>query len=147
MLFIVYDWSVMFFIDVGNACILFFFVYVGVPVCYVLLHVCGGSLYVMFFFMYVGGCLYVMFFFVYVGGSLCVILFHMYVDHLYICPHVCYILCHPWYQDSSGMSLCMLAAAGGQNDILRLLIRKGVRVNGRQNTGTTALMHAAEKVP
>ncbi|KAG7256019.1 hypothetical protein CRUP_008897 [Coryphaenoides rupestris] len=47
--------------------------------------------------------------------------------------------------DSSGMSLCMLAAAGGQNDILRLLIRKGVRVNGRQNTGTTALMHAAEK--
>ena len=49
-------------------------------------------------------------------------------------------------QDSSGMSLCMLAAAGGQDDILRLLIKKGVRVNGRQKNGTTALMHAAEKV-
>ncbi|KAK0144745.1 M-phase phosphoprotein 8 [Merluccius polli] len=47
--------------------------------------------------------------------------------------------------DSSGMSLSMLAAAGGQDDILRLLIRKGVRVNGRQKNGTTALMHAAEK--
>ncbi|CAL8267292.1 unnamed protein product [Lota lota] len=48
-------------------------------------------------------------------------------------------------EDSSGMSLSMLAAAGGQDDILRLLIRKGVRVNGRQKNGTTALMHAAEK--
>ncbi|KAK1902487.1 M-phase phosphoprotein 8 [Dissostichus eleginoides] len=47
--------------------------------------------------------------------------------------------------DSSGMSLSMLAAAGGQDDILRLLIRKGVKVNGRQKNGTTALMHAAEK--
>lgn len=44
------------------------------------------------------------------------------------------------------MSLSMLAAAGGQDDILRLLIKKGVRVNGRQKNGTTALMHAAEKV-
>lgn len=44
------------------------------------------------------------------------------------------------------MSLSMLAAAGGQDDILRLLIRKGVRVNSRQHNGTTALMHAAEKV-
>lgn len=44
------------------------------------------------------------------------------------------------------MSLSMLAAAGGQDDILRLLIRKGVRVNNRQKNGTTALMHAAEKV-
>ncbi|KAF0026792.1 hypothetical protein F2P81_021529 [Scophthalmus maximus] len=43
------------------------------------------------------------------------------------------------------MSLSMLAAAGGQDDILRLLIKKGVRVNGRQKNGTTALMHAAEK--
>ncbi|XP_061647686.1 M-phase phosphoprotein 8 isoform X5 [Phyllopteryx taeniolatus] len=48
-------------------------------------------------------------------------------------------------EDVSGMSLSMLAAAGGQDDILRLLIRKGVRVNGRQKNGTTALMHAAEK--
>lgn len=44
------------------------------------------------------------------------------------------------------MSLSMLAAAGGHDDILRLLIRKGVRVNNRQKNGTTALMHAAEKV-
>lgn len=44
------------------------------------------------------------------------------------------------------MSLSMLAAAGGQDDILRLLIKKGVKVNGRQKNGTTALMHAAEKV-
>lgn len=56
-----------------------------------------------------------------------------------------------WYrplclQDVSGMSLSMLAAAGGHDDILRLLIRKGVRVNNRQKNGTTALMHAAEKV-
>ncbi|XP_061782088.1 M-phase phosphoprotein 8 isoform X2 [Nerophis lumbriciformis] len=48
-------------------------------------------------------------------------------------------------EDVSGMSLSMLAAAGGQDDILRLLIRKGVRINGRQKNGTTALMHAAEK--
>ncbi|XP_033843484.1 M-phase phosphoprotein 8 isoform X3 [Periophthalmus magnuspinnatus] len=48
-------------------------------------------------------------------------------------------------EDGSGMSLSMLAAAGGQDDILRLLIRKGVKVNGRQKNGTTALMHAAEK--
>lgn len=48
-------------------------------------------------------------------------------------------------EDISGMSLSMLAAAGGQDDILRLLIKKGARVNGRQKNGTTALMHAAEK--
>ncbi|KAM7406899.1 hypothetical protein PAMA_002882 [Pampus argenteus] len=48
-------------------------------------------------------------------------------------------------EDVSGMSLSMLAAAGGQDDILRLLIKKAVRVNGRQKNGTTALMHAAEK--
>ncbi|KAG7501482.1 M-phase phosphoprotein 8 isoform X3 [Solea senegalensis] len=48
-------------------------------------------------------------------------------------------------EDVSGMSLTMLAAAGGQDDILRLLIKKGVRVNGRQKNGSTALMHAAEK--
>ncbi|XP_041114733.1 M-phase phosphoprotein 8 isoform X2 [Polyodon spathula] len=48
-------------------------------------------------------------------------------------------------EDSSGMSLAMLAAAGGQDDILRLLIKKGVKVNARQKAGTTALMHAAEK--
>ncbi|XP_048833741.1 M-phase phosphoprotein 8 isoform X3 [Brienomyrus brachyistius] len=48
-------------------------------------------------------------------------------------------------EDSSGMSLAMLAAAGGQDDILRLLIKKGARVNGRQKNGSTALMHAAEK--
>lgn len=48
-------------------------------------------------------------------------------------------------EDSSGMSLTLLAAAGGQDDILRLLIKKGVKVNSRQKTGTTALMHAADK--
>ncbi|XP_041662536.1 M-phase phosphoprotein 8 isoform X5 [Cheilinus undulatus] len=48
-------------------------------------------------------------------------------------------------EDVSGMSLTMLAAAGGQDDILRLLIKKGAKVNGRQKNGTTALMHAAEK--
>ncbi|XP_074550469.1 M-phase phosphoprotein 8 isoform X4 [Halichoeres trimaculatus] len=48
-------------------------------------------------------------------------------------------------EDVSGMSLSMLAAAGGQDDILRLLIKKGAKVNGRQKNGTTALMHAAEK--
>lgn len=49
-------------------------------------------------------------------------------------------------QDSSGMTLLMLAAAGGQDDLLRLLLRKGAKVNGRQKNGTTALIHAAEKV-
>lgn len=48
-------------------------------------------------------------------------------------------------EDGSGMTLSMLAAAGGQDDILRLLIKKGVRINRRQKNGTTALMHAAEK--
>ncbi|KAM8803157.1 M-phase phosphoprotein 8 isoform 1-T1 [Rhynchonycteris naso] len=48
-------------------------------------------------------------------------------------------------EDSSGMTLVMLAAAGGQDDLLRLLIRKGARVNRRQRNGTTALIHAAEK--
>ncbi|XP_036892969.1 M-phase phosphoprotein 8 isoform X3 [Sturnira hondurensis] len=48
-------------------------------------------------------------------------------------------------EDSSGMTLLMLAAAGGQDDLLRLLIRKGAKVNGRQKNGTTALIHAAEK--
>lgn len=49
-------------------------------------------------------------------------------------------------KDSSGMTLVMLAAAGGQDDLLRLLIRKGAKVNGRQRNGTTALIHAAAKV-
>ncbi|XP_049637595.1 M-phase phosphoprotein 8 [Suncus etruscus] len=48
-------------------------------------------------------------------------------------------------EDSSGMTLVMLAAAGGQDDLLRLLIKKGAQVNGRQKNGTTALIHAAEK--
>ncbi|XP_074841189.1 M-phase phosphoprotein 8 isoform X2 [Carettochelys insculpta] len=48
-------------------------------------------------------------------------------------------------EDSSGMTLVMLAAAGGHDDLLRLLIRKGAKVNCRQKNGTTALIHAAEK--
>ncbi|XP_053420040.1 M-phase phosphoprotein 8 isoform X2 [Nycticebus coucang] len=48
-------------------------------------------------------------------------------------------------EDSSGMTLVMLAAAGGQDDLLRLLITKGAKVNSRQKNGTTALIHAAEK--
>nr|XP_056714650.1 M-phase phosphoprotein 8 [Euleptes europaea] len=48
-------------------------------------------------------------------------------------------------EDSSGMTLVMLAAAGGHDDILRLLIWKGAKVNCRQKNGTTALIHAAEK--
>lgn len=49
-------------------------------------------------------------------------------------------------KDPSGMTLVMLAAAGGQDDLLRLLLRRGAKVNGRQKNGTTALIHAAEKV-
>ncbi|XP_016046234.1 M-phase phosphoprotein 8 isoform X1 [Erinaceus europaeus] len=48
-------------------------------------------------------------------------------------------------EDSSGMTLLMLAAAGGQDDLLRLLLKKGAHVNRRQKNGTTALIHAAEK--
>ncbi|XP_020032670.1 M-phase phosphoprotein 8 [Castor canadensis] len=48
-------------------------------------------------------------------------------------------------EDSSGMTLVMLAAAGGQDDLLRLLLTKGAKVNGQQKNGTTALIHAAEK--
>ncbi|KAK2533006.1 M-phase phosphoprotein 8 isoform X1 [Columba livia] len=48
-------------------------------------------------------------------------------------------------EDSSGMTLVMLAAAGGHDDLLRVLIRKGAKVNGRQKNGTTALILAAEK--
>ncbi|XP_039411440.1 M-phase phosphoprotein 8 [Corvus cornix cornix] len=48
-------------------------------------------------------------------------------------------------EDASGMTLVMLAAAGGHDDLLRVLIRKGAKVNGRQKNGTTALIHAAEK--
>ncbi|XP_068123026.1 M-phase phosphoprotein 8 [Hyperolius riggenbachi] len=48
-------------------------------------------------------------------------------------------------EDSSGMTLVMMAAAVGQDDILRILIKKGAKVNARQKNGTTALMHAAEK--
>ncbi|XP_030056144.1 M-phase phosphoprotein 8 isoform X2 [Microcaecilia unicolor] len=48
-------------------------------------------------------------------------------------------------EDSSGMTLVMLAAAGGHDDLLRLLIKKGAKVNARQKNGNTALIHAAEK--
>ncbi|XP_045149916.1 M-phase phosphoprotein 8 isoform X2 [Echinops telfairi] len=48
-------------------------------------------------------------------------------------------------EDPSGLTLVMHAAAGGQDDLLRLLIKKGAKVNGRQKNGTTALIHAAEK--
>ncbi|XP_012863354.1 M-phase phosphoprotein 8-like [Echinops telfairi] len=48
-------------------------------------------------------------------------------------------------EDSSGLTLMMLAAAGGQDDVLRLLIKKGAKVNRRQKNGKTALIHAAEK--
>ncbi|XP_063807731.1 M-phase phosphoprotein 8 [Pseudophryne corroboree] len=48
-------------------------------------------------------------------------------------------------EDSSGMTLVMMAAAAGQDDILRILLKKGAKVNARQKNGTTALIHAAEK--
>ncbi|CAH2225272.1 M-phase phospho 8 [Pelobates cultripes] len=48
-------------------------------------------------------------------------------------------------EDSSGMTLVMMAAAAGQDDLLRLLIKKGAKINARQKNGTTALIHAAEK--
>ncbi|KAJ1113745.1 hypothetical protein NDU88_001987 [Pleurodeles waltl] len=48
-------------------------------------------------------------------------------------------------EDSSGMTLVMFAAAGGHDDILRLLVKKGAKINSRQKNGTTALIHAAEK--
>ncbi|XP_053564508.1 M-phase phosphoprotein 8 [Bombina bombina] len=48
-------------------------------------------------------------------------------------------------EDSSGMTLMMMAAAAGQDDLLRLLIKKGAKINARQKNGTTALIHAAEK--
>ncbi|KAM6438478.1 M-phase phosphoprotein 8 isoform 2-T2 [Rhynochetos jubatus] len=48
-------------------------------------------------------------------------------------------------EDSNGVTLVMLAAAGGHDDLLRVLIRKGANVNGRQKNGTTALIWAAEK--
>ncbi|XP_044141886.1 M-phase phosphoprotein 8 [Bufo gargarizans] len=47
--------------------------------------------------------------------------------------------------DASGMTLVMMAAAAGQDDILRLLIKKGAKINSRQRNGTTALIHATEK--
>ncbi|KAG9349719.1 hypothetical protein JZ751_028167 [Albula glossodonta] len=50
-------------------------------------------------------------------------------------------------EDSSGMSLTMLAAAGGQDDILRLLIKKGAGayVNAQTLGGETALMKACKR--
>ncbi|KAG8584747.1 hypothetical protein GDO81_004755 [Engystomops pustulosus] len=48
-------------------------------------------------------------------------------------------------EDASGMTLVMMAAAAGQDDILRLLIKKGAKINSRQRNGTTALIHATEK--
>lgn len=79
---------------------------------------------------------------------------HYSVKYISICSKLVVILISSFVklcmlsvcQDVSGMSLSMLAAAGGQDDILRLLIKKGARVNARQKNGTTALMHAAEKV-
>ncbi|XP_033002170.1 M-phase phosphoprotein 8 isoform X2 [Lacerta agilis] len=49
------------------------------------------------------------------------------------------------HEDASGMTLVMLAAAGGHDDIIRFLIRKGAKVNCQQKNGTTALILAAEK--
>ncbi|XP_073518510.1 M-phase phosphoprotein 8 [Phyllobates terribilis] len=48
-------------------------------------------------------------------------------------------------EDASGMTLVMMAAAAGQDDILRLLIKKGAKINAKQRNGTTALIHATEK--
>ncbi|XP_075418985.1 M-phase phosphoprotein 8-like [Tenrec ecaudatus] len=48
-------------------------------------------------------------------------------------------------EDSRGLTLVMQAAAGGHDDVLRLLIKKGANVNGRHRNGKTALTHAAEK--
>lgn len=48
---------------------------------------------------------------------------------------------------ASGMTLLMWAATSGQDDIVRLLLRRGAGVNTVQKrTAMTALMHAAEQV-
>ena len=48
---------------------------------------------------------------------------------------------------ASGMTLLMWAATSGQDEIVRLLLRRGAGVNTVQKrTNMTALMHAAEQV-
>jgi len=48
---------------------------------------------------------------------------------------------------ASGMTLLMWAATSGQDEIVRLLLRRGAGVNTVQKrTAMTALMHAAEQV-
>ena len=48
---------------------------------------------------------------------------------------------------ASGMTLLMWAATSGQDEIVRLLLRRGAGVNTVQKrTAMTALLHAAEQV-
>ena len=47
----------------------------------------------------------------------------------------------------SGMTLLMLAAASGQDGVVRLLLRRGAKLNtGQRGNAMTSLMHASEQV-
>ncbi len=44
----------------------------------------------------------------------------------------CFVVYADTCRTLAALSLTLLAAAGGQDDVLRLLIKKGVKVNARQ---------------